>query len=158
MEYNFENKELFKIFIKAENDLLKGEKIKFKKCINWRREYLPQLPAVYALFRNEEELLYIGETGNLQERMNEINRTVNHTFRKELGYRRHGGIKSSKKFCYEVEEKLDLFYKENLYLTFIPVNYGRLEIETFLITKYQTQLLNSEKKRKLKMKLDEMVD
>ena len=88
------------------------------------------------------------ETGNLQDRMGDLNRTVNHSFRRQLGATRFGGIKSRKKFEDEVEKLLDDFFSENLYVAFIPVNFGRLEIETFLIAKHQKQLLNAEKKRK----------
>lgn len=149
------NKELHEILQKAEIDLLNGEKIKFKKCKDWRMEFIPEKPGVYALFEDEKKLIYIGETGNLHARMNEINRTVNHTFRKQLGHTRYGGTKSRKKFDEDVEDKLNQFFEENLYLSYIPVNYGRLEIETHIITKYQKLLLNSEKKRKVKMLLDE---
>lgn len=101
--------------------------------------------------------MYVGETGNLRARMDEINRTVNHTFRKQLGHTRYGGIKSRKKFANDVEEKLNQFFEENLYLSFIPVNYGRLQIETFIISQHQEQLLNPEKKRKMILELDESI-
>ena len=88
--------------------------------------------------------------------MNDICRTVNHTFRKQLGHKRYGAIKTRKKFDTETEALLDLFFDEKLYVSFIKANFGRVEIETYLVTKYQKILLNSEKKRKLKLELDEL--
>lgn len=40
-------------------------------------------------------------------------------------------------------------------MSFLEVNFGRLEIETFIITNYQKDLLNSEKKRKLKIEIEQ---
>ena len=106
------------------------------------------MPAIYALFESEK-LIYIGETGDLQKRMCDITRTVNHSFRKQIGHRKFMGEKSSKKFLPEIEVLLDKYFDEELYITFIEVNFGRLEIETYLIDKFQQQIINSEKKRKL---------
>ena len=38
------------------------------------------------------------------------------------------------------------------------VNFGRTEIESYLVTKYQSNLLNSESKRKLKLELDHLFE
>lgn len=153
MNYYIENGILLDHLEQAEKDLFAAERIKFKKDKLWR-ESLPAKPGIYALYEGNHTLLYIGETGNLRERMNEINRTVNHTFRKELGHKRFGGTKSKKKFEPEVELKLDEFFTDTLHVAYLIVNYGRLEIETSIITNNQSQLLNSEKKRKLKMEIE----
>jgi hypothetical protein len=156
MKYLFENNDLYKGLAQAEINLFSSEKIKFKKYKNWREKSIPDKPGVYVLYEGNDKLLYIGETGNLRARMNEINRTVNHSFRKELGYTRFDGIKSKKKFADNVELKLDNFFEQNLYVSFIEVNFGRLEIETFIITNHQTLLLNSVKKRKLNIEISKM--
>ncbi|WP_339658170.1 GIY-YIG nuclease family protein [Flavobacterium frigidarium] len=156
MKYHFENSDLYERLKQAEIDLFSSEKLKFKKDKNWREISIPDKPGVYALYEDNHKLLYIGETGNLRARMNEINRTVNHSFRKELGFTRFEGVKSKKKFDDNVELKLDTFFEENLYVSFIEVNFGRLEIETFIITNHQTLLLNSIKKRKLNIEISKM--
>ena len=138
---------LKKILIDAESQLFTSMKYKFEKGAAWRNKNVPDKPGIYALFEGNRKLIYIGETGNLRARMNDLCRTVNHTFRKNLGASNFGGIKTTKKFSDEVERKLDLFYDEKLYVSFLVVNYGRLEIESYLISKYQRQLMNSEKKR-----------
>lgn len=152
MEYLLENKSLLDVLNKAQSNLFAARKLKFEKSSTWRNKSIPNESGVYALFEGKNKLIYIGETGNLRDRMNEINRTVNHSFRKQLGASRFGGIKSRKKFTDEVEKLLDTFFKEHLYVAFIEVNFGRLEIETFIISNHQELLLNAEKKRKKELK------
>lgn len=148
MEYFLKEEDLKQLKVKAENNLLNSEKIKFKKCKIWRKNNVPNLAGIYAVFNEKMDLIYIGESGNLRDRMNEINRTVNHSFRKQFGHKYFGGIKSKKKFDERVEKLLDDYFDEKLYISFLVVNFGRLEIETSLITKYQNKLYNSVKKRK----------
>lgn len=155
MKYHLNNSELNQLLQNSQNDLFNSEKHKFKKDRNWRNCQIPDTPGVYALYENQNSLLYIGETGNLRERMDEINRTVNHSFRRQLGHSRFGGVKSKNKFDDHIEEQLNRFFIEKLYVSFIEVNFGRLEIETFIITNFQSILLNSEKKRKLKIEIDQ---
>lgn len=157
LTYLAESKDLITVFNQAEKGLLFSKKIKFEKTKLWRNTFIPDHPGVYALFEGKEGLLYIGETGNLKERMSDICRTVNHTFRKQLGHKRYGAIKSRKKFDSDIEALLDIFFNESLHVAFIEVNYGRVEIETHLVTKYQSALLNSVKKRKIKQQLDELI-
>lgn len=148
MNYKFNKIELNKIFEKAEKELFDSKRIKFKKCKDWRKENVPNEAGIYAIFEKENELLYIGESGNLKDRMGEINRTVNHSFRKQFGHLRYNGIKSRKKFTDDIEILLDEYFANDLFVSFLPVNLGRLEIETHLITKFQENLMNSIKKRK----------
>lgn len=152
MEYLLENNNLIEVLTKAQENLFAAKKYKFEKSSIWREVSIPNESGVYALYEGNDKLIYIGETGNLRERMNEINRTVNHSFRKQLGASRFGGIKSKKKFTEDIENLLDTFFKDHLYVSFIEVNFGRLEIETFIISNHQELLLNSEKKRKKELK------
>ncbi len=143
----------------AEKELNEFNKIKFVRTKDWRNEFILDFPGVYALYErigDDYVLLYIGETGSLKERMSDICRTVNHTFRRQLGQKRFNGNKSKKKFDVEIESMLDNFFDDKLYLSFIKVNFGRTEIESYLVTKHQDILLNSETKRKLKMELDRL--
>jgi hypothetical protein len=153
MTFNLEEKELYQNLVLAEKLLFKSPKIKFERTLIWRKQYFKNVPGIYAIFE-KNKIIYIGETGNLYKRMSDITKTVNHTFRKHIGKSKFGGIKSSKKYDPEIEEMLDKYFDEELYITFIEVNFGRLEIETYLIDKYQTQIINSEKKRKFKFNYD----
>ena len=148
MIYFLKEKQLDEVLKNAEDDLFKSPMIKFKKCRFWRKDNVPNIAGIYALFNENGKLLYIGESGNMRERMNEINRTVNHSFRKQFGHIEFGGIKSKKKFDDDVETLLDNYFDKKLHASFLPVNFGRLEIETYLISKYQEKLYNSIKKRK----------
>ena len=147
-EYYLEKYILDTIFLKTEKELLNSNRLKFKKSKDWRNENIPNEPGIYAIFNEKDELMYIGESGNINARMDEINRTVNHSFRKQLGAKMFGGIKSKKKFKDNVEKELNEYFDKYIYLSFLPVNWGRLEIETYLIDKHQDKLYNSEKKRK----------
>lgn len=148
MIFNLENKELYHNLILAEKLLFTAPKIKVARTLSWRKQYFKSVPGIYAFFETNNKIVYIGETGNLYKRMSDVTRTVNHTFRKKLGQLKFEGIKSNKKYDPEIEKMLDKYFDEELYVTFIEVNFGRLEIETFLIDKYQSKIINSEKKRK----------
>ncbi|VXB46764.1 MULTISPECIES: GIY-YIG nuclease family protein [Chryseobacterium] len=149
MIFNLEDNELYKNLILAEKLLFESPKIKFERTLIWRKQYFKNVPGIYAIFEGNDKIIYIGETGNLCKRMSDITRTVNHTFRKKIGKLKFGGIKSSEKYDSEIEVLLDKYFDEELHITFIEVNFGRLEIETYLIDKYQKQIINSVKKRKL---------
>ena len=148
MTYPLDNNKLQDLLLEAEQQIISSTPLKFIKSNSWRIENVPNTPGIYALFENTSDLIYIGETGNLRKRMSDLCRTVNHSFRKKLGAKRYGGVRSTKKFDDQVEGELDRFFDESLYAKFMSVNFGRLEIETYLVTKYQSQLLNSVKKRK----------
>jgi hypothetical protein len=151
--------ELRTAIIAAEKELNDFSKMKFVRKKDWRSNFIPDFPGVYALYEKVGDdfiLLYVGETGSLKERMSDICRTVNHTFRGQLGQKRFNGVKSKKKFNVEIESMLDYFFDNNLYLSFIKVNFGRTEIESYLVSKHQAILLNSETKRKLKIELDSL--
>lgn len=148
MNYKLSQCELKEILEKAENELFNSKRIQFKKCKDWRKYNVPNEAGIYAIFENDNILIYIGESGNLKDRMNEINRTVNHSFRKQFGHLRFNGIKSRKKFTDDIETLLDVYFAENLFVSFLEVNFGRLEIETYLISKHQEKVINSVKKRK----------
>lgn len=158
MNFNLPTEKLLNILHLAQEMLLKAERIKFQKNRDWRQNKIPNSPGVYALFEKKNKLMYIGESGNLRERMDEINRTVNHSFRKQIGCLRFNGIKSSKKYDFDIEAKLDKFFAEELYVAYIEVYFGRLEIEEFLISNHQQFLTNSVKKRKLKTVMDYLKD
>jgi hypothetical protein len=156
MSYLLNEAELGNQLVQVEKDFLGCEKIKFQRLNKWRKEFVPDFPGVYALYEKVGDkyiLIYVGESGNLRERMSDICRTVNHTFRRQLGHQRFSAIKTNKKFEKETEALLDIFFDESLYISFLKVNFGRTEIESYLVTKYQNTLLNSETKRKLKIEL-----
>lgn len=126
----------------AERLLLDGNKIKFSFDKNWSNNFT-KLAGVYAVFCINE-LLYIGESASVKERMKEIKRTINHSFRKKLGKHLYGNdaILTNGKFNIEIENALNEYYINNIYVSFIEIEFGRIEIEEELI-KRNKNLLNS---------------
>ena len=146
--------EFWRIVDQVERELLYGPKLKFVRGASWRKEQVQESPGLYALF-DKETLLYIGETGNLRERMSDVFRTVNHTFRGKLAKNRFSPVKVGLKFDEHTEALLDAFFDNDLHVALVKANFGRTEIETALVTRHQAQLLNSVKKRKLGEYLDD---
>lgn len=64
MDYLLPEKDLQKLFAKAEQQLFSSERIKFQKVKKWRVERILSKSGVYALFE-KDKWIYIGETGNL---------------------------------------------------------------------------------------------
>lgn len=109
---------------------------------------------IYCLY-NKGVLCYVGETGNLFERMRDITRTLNHTFRRSLGanlFRDHENYwpaTSFKKFHDDIEKQLDEYVLANILVALKPVPIGRKEFEEWMQAKYSDiEWLNKEKKRK----------
>jgi len=142
---SFTENEVNNYYEKVKEQLLSNDRYKFDKINNWCNS-LDALPGVYAIFF-DADLKYIGETGNFKARMREVHRTYNHSFRKKLGYT-FGEKLVKNTFSSIIEEKLDAIYHNSISVTFVPVPFGRLEIETKLVTEFQKQILNSIKKRK----------
>lgn len=130
-----------------ESELNNMEKIKFSFDRSWSKKF-PDGPGVYAIF-DKDKLVYFGETANIKERMKEVKRTVNHSFRRKLGRKINPEAKIVKgKFPKELEAFLDRFYKVRLYFAYKSLNFGRLEVESHLIHRnYGKGLLNSLGKR-----------
>ena len=158
MNIHEKSEELLNVLHDAQEKLLRAKRHKFKKSLAWRRENIPSAPGIYALFEPGNRLMYIGETGNLRDRMSELNRTVNHSFRKQLGHKKFKGIKSKQKFSDDIELLLDKFFDEELHVAFIEVYFGRLEIEEFIITNHQDYLINTSKKRKIQNVMNYLKD
>lgn len=131
----------------AEHGLLTADKIKFSLNSEWPEHFL-KVAGIYVIYE-KEELVYFGETGNIKGRMKDLRRTVNHSFRRSLGFKLfHEKATSKKKFSPENEERLNNYFEENIELGFIEIAFGRLEIEEYLVHKYGDRLINKKKKRK----------
>lgn len=116
-----------------------------RHAISLNREWANSFPnesAVY-LFRENEEICYVGETGSLKGRMNDILNTKNHTIRRNFGnahfseYENYEKPSSSKSFCEEIEILLNEKIQTNLTLSYILLSLGRKELEEKLFDKFQ---------------------
>ncbi|CAN7343911.1 GIY-YIG nuclease family protein [Paenibacillus sp. LjRoot153] len=109
---------------------------------NWTKD-LPSLGGVY-IIRNEEQVVYVGETANIKARMHkDMKNTQNHTIRRNIGKYHFSGhseyypASSKKKYATSIEELIDEQCKNNLTVSAVGVYVGRLEVEEYLIIKYE---------------------
>ena len=107
---------------------------------DWANSF-PNESAVY-LFRENEEICYVGETGSIKGRMNDILNTKNHTLRRNLGNHYFAELpnyekpSSRKSFCDEIEILLNEKIITDLTVSYILVELGRKELEERLYAKF----------------------
>lgn len=110
----------------------------------------PRDPGIYVIFKNKK-IVYTGESGSIQGRMNDLRKTVNHTLRRSIGgkyFSKAKGFKkatSKMKFPPHIEKKIDN-YICGLDVLFLPIEFGRKEMEEYLINKYKP-IFNTKAKR-----------
>jgi hypothetical protein len=120
------------IYLRADSMLKASPQITFSFDRKWSDKF-PSKAGVYAIFYNDQ-LFYIGESANLKERMKEIKRTVNHSFRRKLGkFIEPDALIVKGKFSPELELRLNQEYEKNISVSFVEVNFGRIEIENYLM-------------------------
>lgn len=113
----------------------------------WPKEF-PDEAGMYVIY-DKGEVSYFGETGNIRGRMKDLRRTLNHSFRRSLGYSLFNEIAtSSEKFTQDIELKLDKYFEEYITVATMPLSFGRLEFEEYLVDEYGDRLLNKKVKRK----------
>lgn len=116
-------------------------KIKFELSRDWASQF-PEEAGVYSVF-DDDELIYIGETGSLCERMADFLNSSHHILRRKLGNTLFKDLEgfnkatSKKRFPDHIEEKVIDYMKSHLTAKAVVVPFGRTEIEEFLIANYQ---------------------
>jgi excinuclease UvrABC nuclease subunit len=130
-----------------EREMLHAQKIQFTFDRKWSSNF-PAQAGIYMIF-DKEKLVYIGETANLKDRMKEVKRTYNHSFRRKLGkFLINGAIITKGKFKEELENTLNQYYLDNIQFAYKELNWGRLEMESHLIHRHSNDgILNSIGKR-----------
>ena len=143
---NFTKQDVIKIAKEVDKALKTNDKIKFNFDKYWSSNFEKEA-GVYAIF-DRDKLVYIGQTANLKERMKEVKRTYNHSFRRKLGRELHPELTKNPKgkFSDKIENELDAYFLKNISFTFKVIHFGRLEIESYLIHS-NDELLNSKGKR-----------
>jgi len=120
-------------------------KLTLLKEDNWKeivltRQWTSSIPSkagVYAL-KEENELVYIGETGNLRGRMTDLLDSRHHTVRRSIGkkfFALHEGFvpaTTKNKFPDHIEILVNGHICNNLRIAFLPVSLGRKELEEFI--------------------------
>jgi len=141
----FTSKQINEIVDSCEKELKTNDRIKFSFDRKWSNNF-PKKAGIYAIF-DSHKLVYVGETANLKERMKEVKRTINHSFRRKLGkYLYKDALIEKGRFNDMIENELKDYYEKNLSFVYKEVTFGRLEIESYLIHRNKG-LLNSVGKR-----------
>ncbi len=132
--------EIEEYLLKLEHKLLiESERMTIELTRDWANSF-PNQSAVY-LFREEGQICYVGESGSIRGRMNDILNTKNHTVRRNLGtnhYSEHPDYEkatSSRSFTAEIEIMLNNRIQKHLTLSYILVDLGRKELEERLYAK-----------------------
>jgi predicted GIY-YIG superfamily endonuclease len=119
---------------------------------DWNSAEPPQLAGLYWIEHATNGLIYIGESSDISERFNSHStRTYISAFRRNLGTTLLDFKLKTKKgrkryFSKQEENELNRFI-EQCFVRFMPIQFGRYELEEYLINKYQP-LLNRKGKRK----------
>jgi hypothetical protein len=96
---------------------------------------IPRLAGVYAIWDSRSgSPVYVGETSGLFARMADLGRTPNHTFRRIV--REKLSPKSNK------EDALNAMLAERFEIAFVAVDFGRAELEEYLILRWRRTLYN----------------
>ena len=117
---------------------------------------IPPEAGVYVLKENEN-IVYVGETGNLRERMNDLLDSRHHTVRRTIGeklFSKTEGFKKAttkEKFPDHIEKLVNNHITDNLKVAYLEIPMGRKELEEFIeATISKDQRLNKRGKRKKK--------
>jgi len=109
---------------------------------SWAND-VPREPGVYAVWDLKSEApVYVGESSDLKSRMSDVGRSVNHTFRRKAAAVL--GVPP------EDEVALSTAMSARYDLSVLRVNYGRAEVEEYLILRWRKTLLNRPTKRLLR--------
>lgn len=121
---------------KVEDQLCTCKKIQIYGATNWTTN-LPKLPGIYVVWNGDNQIVYVGETSNLQERMNDLKDTRHHTLRRTVGNMEFSiesdfqKASSKLKFSPRIENMVAAFFEANLSLTYCATKIGRKEFEEY---------------------------
>lgn len=108
---------------------------------NWSREFF-DMPGVYVFFENNN-IVYVGETASIKERMRDILDTRHHTLRRKIGALNFSEVigykkaNSKIKFVPKIEDSVSDWMIKKMKLSFIQVSLGRKELEELIIERYK---------------------
>jgi len=109
--------------------------------VDWKMD-VPSLGGVYAIWsKSSGEPVYVGETCHLSHRFSDLTRTVNHTFRRKMA-RQYRMVRST-------DAMLSKRLSKDFKISFLVIDFGRKELEEFLILNWSKTLINKPQKRLL---------
>lgn len=138
----------------TENLLEQGEKILLSlEPLPWNQANPPASPGVYIIFNDHEEVIYIGESTDLEDRYRtHSKRTRFSVFRRHVATRIFGftlktraelglgGTDTKRAYLADSEDKEINKYIHKCSIIMMPVYFGRLELEEHLIQNIQPLL------------------
>lgn len=124
-----------------EQELLNAERVSYEK-----RDTFPPKPGCY-LIREKGIIRYVGETRNLRARMMESKRTQNHTLKSYVGRKLFGRWEGQKTRYNDEEERINKYLIKYITISFIPVYFGRKELEEHVVKNHRDTLYNKVSKR-----------
>ena len=123
------------------------------KSVRTNYKEVPREPGVYALFE-ENNIVYIGETGSLRGRCENLCDTRNHSLRRSIGEFLFTDLAETeratakRKFPDALEHELADWMEKNLTISYLSVPLGRKELEEFVCLMYKVRY-NSRGKRQI---------
>lgn len=145
------NQRIENYLAKYEDAIINGEWKLVETASDWVERF-ESAAGVYAV-REEGEICYVGESGNLRKRMRDLLDTRNHSLRRIIGSVKFVGQEGyeksspSRKFPPKFEEELDQIFEDNFEVSAVALPLGRKELEERLIEKYKPRY-NARGKRK----------
>ena len=100
---------------------------------DWRVD-VPLDAGVYVIWDREDVPRYVGETSNLLHRFGDLERSVNHTFRRKVK------VHLKLDACTELELSKEIAKRYRI--SYLPVSLGRVELEEHLILKWSETIIN----------------
>ncbi len=105
---------------------------------------VPSSAGVYGIWDTRRRcLVYVGETSDLHLRFRDLQRAINHTFTKKV--RNYLGLAPSSSDA-EVRRRMS----QRFTLAFLPIAFGRSEVEEYLVLRYRDTLENKPANRLLR--------
>jgi excinuclease UvrABC nuclease subunit len=130
-------------------------KIDNQRDVLLSREWANQTPSKAGLYVGFEDgrIVYIGESGNIQERMKDLLDSRHHNLRRNIGRFNFSKLDgyidatSYNKFPPNIEEKVNSWLKQKIKISVLPTNIGRRELEERLIEKFHPKYNQKEKRK-----------
>lgn len=139
---------------KLKNELLDTSNWQSPQMTRKWASTIPATAGVY-VFKEGKEIVYVGETGNLQKRMIDLLDSRHHTIRRTIGQKFYSGLKkytpatSKQKFPPHIEQCVNDHLCTKYKVAYITVTLGRKELEESIESMIDiSKKLNKRGKRK----------
>jgi hypothetical protein len=116
--------------------------IEYQQNRAWRNQF-PAHPGVYGIYRIPNQLIYVGESGNLRGRMGDLFDTRHHVLRRSLGqqlFSNQPGFEMAtarRQFPMQMELDLNELMQNEIQVHIFVSLFGRKELEERLIQEYR---------------------